>query len=449
MENSFSLKWNGFQSCAANSFKQLRKFNEFNDVTLVCDDYKQMSAHKLILSSCSTYFKTVLSQTNHPNPMICLDGISSQELNSILDYIYNGEVLIGHDEIDQFLKIAARLKLGGLSGSSASIKNYEALVTDNEKQSVSNECIIQEDFKDKETKHILPSKVRKPLTVDLKKGKKIIISSQKINSEKDANEEKYKKRGDLFKNNEEEDMPSIAYEYECIATEDEEDQETTQVDQYAKNKENKNNDVLFTDNEYENNTSVSNEYEFECEAQEHEKDLEKGKEIIISSHKFDNSVKDIDNEDKLSVSNEYEYIVQEEEEINHILQSKTGTMLKRTKGKFSTENVVEVLKKTAEVSRKKGFSYRRIRSQHQALVISPLLQSRTLSFIGDSLTDFSYSWSKRIRALLNDFCKDEQDALEQFSDKELPTVQDCLNTLKSSETYETYERVKLKNFRLL
>ena len=155
--------------------------------------------------------------------------------------------------------------------------------------------------------------------------------------------------------------------------------------------------------------------------------------LIISSHKFDNSVKDIDNEEKLSVSNEYEYIVQEEEEINHILQSKTGTMLKRTKGKFSTENVVEVLKKTAEVSRKKGFSYRRIRSQHQALVISPLLQSRTLSFIGDSLTDFSYSWSKRIRHLLNDFCKDEQDALEQFSDEELPTVQDCLNTLKSSE----------------
>ena len=168
MENSFSLKWNGFQSCAANSFMQLRKFNEFNDVTLVCDDYKQMSAHKLILSSCSTYFKTVLSQTNHPNPMICLDGISSQELNNILDYIYNGEVLIGQDDMDQFLKIAARLKLEGLSGFSALVMNNEALVTDNEKPSVSNEyeCIEQEDYQ--EINHILSSKIRKPLNVDLK-----------------------------------------------------------------------------------------------------------------------------------------------------------------------------------------------------------------------------------------------------------------------------------------
>ena len=296
MENSLSLKWNEFQSCAANSFKQLRKLNEFHDVTLVCDDYKQMSAHKLILSSCSTYFKTVLSQTNHPNPMICLDGISSQELNNILDYIYNGEVLIGQDDIDQFLKIAAKLKLEGLS-IKASIKNYGALVTDNEKPSFSNEyeCIEEEDVKDHETKRIiLPSKIKKTLTVDLKKRKNIITSSQKFYSASDASEEKYKKFGDLFIDNEMEDKPPISNENECIATEDVEDQETRQVHPYEK----RGKKISIVPLKEEHNTSVSNESE--CIVKENEEDLEgkyilpnlKRKKMVVSSQKFYN-LKDI------------------------------------------------------------------------------------------------------------------------------------------------------------
>ena len=306
MENSISLKWNKFQSCAANSFKQLRKFHEFDDVTLVCDDYSQMSAHKLILSSCSTYFKTILSQTNHPNPMICFDGISSQELNNILDYIYNGEVLIGQDDMDQFLKIAARLKLEGLSGSSALVMNNEALVTDNEKPSVSNEyeCIEQEDYQ--EINHILSSKIRKPLNVDLKKGKKNIISSQKFDSGKDNNEEKNKKHGNLFMNmnNLEEDKSSISNEYdECIPQEDEGDQDIRQVKPYERRS--KDISIVALKEEYEDNTSVSNEVEFRVKKDD--EDLErkhmmpsrrkggKNKRIIFSSQKLF-SLEDINEE---------------------------------------------------------------------------------------------------------------------------------------------------------
>ena len=46
--------------------------------------------------------------------MICLDGISSTELPSVLDYIYLGEVKIFQENLDRFLKVGEKLELEGL-----------------------------------------------------------------------------------------------------------------------------------------------------------------------------------------------------------------------------------------------------------------------------------------------------------------------------------------------
>ena len=53
----FSLKWNDFEPNVTRSFKKLRHEEDFSDVTLVGDDFKPISAHKVVLSSCSAYFK--------------------------------------------------------------------------------------------------------------------------------------------------------------------------------------------------------------------------------------------------------------------------------------------------------------------------------------------------------------------------------------------------------
>ena len=53
----FSLKWNDYQSNASKSFQSLRHKEDFCDVTLVGDDYKQVQAHKVILSACSPFFR--------------------------------------------------------------------------------------------------------------------------------------------------------------------------------------------------------------------------------------------------------------------------------------------------------------------------------------------------------------------------------------------------------
>ena len=114
MSEKFSLKWNDFQSNVSRTFSQLRSEEEFFDVSLVSDDQKMMSAHKLVLSASSPYFKHILTTNKHSHPLLCLDGVSSAELQCVLDYIYQGEVQIYQEQLDRFLVVAQRLKLEGL-----------------------------------------------------------------------------------------------------------------------------------------------------------------------------------------------------------------------------------------------------------------------------------------------------------------------------------------------
>ena len=113
----FNLKWKDFQPNVSASFKKLRNHSEFHDVTLVSNDQKQVLAHKVVLSACSAFFNNILAKNKHPHPMLCLDGISSGQLDEILDYIYFGEVQILHENINTFLDIAERLEMDGLIGS--------------------------------------------------------------------------------------------------------------------------------------------------------------------------------------------------------------------------------------------------------------------------------------------------------------------------------------------
>ena len=112
----FNLKWNDFSLNVSKSFGILRKEEDFLDVSLVCDDEQIFSAHKVVLSASSDFFKTVLRKADHSKPMIYLNGVSAKELNNILDYIYEGEVQLFQDELDAFLAVAEKLKINGLVG---------------------------------------------------------------------------------------------------------------------------------------------------------------------------------------------------------------------------------------------------------------------------------------------------------------------------------------------
>ena len=114
MSEKFSLKWNDFKTTVSNSFGILREEKDFFDVTLVSDDERQIPAHKLVLSACSEFFKSILRNNSHSHPLLYLSGIHSTNLSLILDYIYQGEVQIYQEHLDSFLEVAQKLRIEGL-----------------------------------------------------------------------------------------------------------------------------------------------------------------------------------------------------------------------------------------------------------------------------------------------------------------------------------------------
>ena len=110
MSEKFSLKWNDFQSNVTSAFSILR--TNFQDVTLVSEDHKQMSAHRVVWTTCSRHLNDVLSQNSHQ--LLCLDGINFSELNNVLDYIHIGELQIDQEDLERFLQTAQKLQLQGL-----------------------------------------------------------------------------------------------------------------------------------------------------------------------------------------------------------------------------------------------------------------------------------------------------------------------------------------------
>ena len=119
MSEIFNLSWNDFQTNVLRSFSNLRKDTALCDVTLVTDDQKLVRAHRIVLSTCSEFFKNIFqnSQSNSHHLMLYLSDLSSQDLNTILDYIYLGEARIYQDGLENFLKLAQKLKLEGLQQS--------------------------------------------------------------------------------------------------------------------------------------------------------------------------------------------------------------------------------------------------------------------------------------------------------------------------------------------
>ena len=110
----FCLKWNDFERNISLSFREIREENDFFDVTLACDD-EQIRAHKLILSACSPFFKDVLRKNPHHHPLLYLRGIKFRDIQSILQFMYHGEVNVAQEDLNSFLSISEELKVKGLT----------------------------------------------------------------------------------------------------------------------------------------------------------------------------------------------------------------------------------------------------------------------------------------------------------------------------------------------
>jgi len=119
-DEKFCLKWNDYEPNISAAFRDIREEKEFFDLTIACEDDKQISAHKVILSACSPFFRGVLKRNPHQHPLLYLKGVSYKDMSSVLSFMYHGEVNVAQDELNSFLQVAEDLRVKGLTQNNQS-----------------------------------------------------------------------------------------------------------------------------------------------------------------------------------------------------------------------------------------------------------------------------------------------------------------------------------------
>ncbi|XP_054718002.1 protein abrupt-like [Uloborus diversus] len=108
------LKWENHPINLLSSFKSFQSSNVLVDVTLSCEGHS-LKAHKLVLSACSPYFQSLFTENPCQHPIVFMSDMRFEIMKAIMDFIYNGEVNVAHDELSAFLKAAEALKVKKLS----------------------------------------------------------------------------------------------------------------------------------------------------------------------------------------------------------------------------------------------------------------------------------------------------------------------------------------------
>lgn len=94
------------------------------DVTFACDG-KKIGAHKLVLYSCSPYFKDLLKDNPaNSHPIFYMNNVKFDVLKAILEYMYLGEVHITNENLKDFIKTAEALQIRGLSKEHSNVRIY-------------------------------------------------------------------------------------------------------------------------------------------------------------------------------------------------------------------------------------------------------------------------------------------------------------------------------------
>jgi len=115
----FCLRWNDFENNISTAFRELRDDKDFFDVTLACNG-DQIQAHKVILSACSPFFRNILRRNPHQHPLLYLKGVKYTDLQSVLNFMYHGEVNVAQEELNSFLAVAEELSVKGLTQNQSS-----------------------------------------------------------------------------------------------------------------------------------------------------------------------------------------------------------------------------------------------------------------------------------------------------------------------------------------
>ena len=127
-----NLAWHTYSDHLKVTIRDLLTTTDFSDVTLITDDKKEIKAHRFILSACSPVFKRILRRKQDVDlesinlkihfddrryPVINLTGIQHSEMESIMQFMYQGKTTFHKGRMNDFLLAAKNLDVKRLGKS--------------------------------------------------------------------------------------------------------------------------------------------------------------------------------------------------------------------------------------------------------------------------------------------------------------------------------------------
>lgn len=82
-----------------------KKSNRFCDLTLYVNN-KIIKAHRNVLACSSPYFDSILKHHKVIREQLSVTCLDSEIFNTILNYMYTGEITIEHTNVEELLKLA-------------------------------------------------------------------------------------------------------------------------------------------------------------------------------------------------------------------------------------------------------------------------------------------------------------------------------------------------------
>ena len=134
-DSVLSFKWQSFPSHMVGSLDTCYEKQQFVDLSLACKDGTILKCHKMVLANSSSFFRRLLLANDHPHPMIVLHDIEADDLKTLVNFMYCGEIQVVQSEVRRLLKLAETLEVTGLrhippsllSESSNNKEHYDVL----------------------------------------------------------------------------------------------------------------------------------------------------------------------------------------------------------------------------------------------------------------------------------------------------------------------------------
>ena len=116
-ENKSTYSWRNHPEKTTEIWRDLYRSKTYTDVTLVCNDKKVIEAHRIILNASSPVLGKILDQNTTPHPWIYLRGIDFEDMEAIINFLYNGEASVDQSKVNEFFEIAEDLEIAGITNS--------------------------------------------------------------------------------------------------------------------------------------------------------------------------------------------------------------------------------------------------------------------------------------------------------------------------------------------